>query len=143
MTSHNIFGTGCYRKQRSHSISFGNRMQCQQFQHMHTSVDHLITTKCRSHQWDVRQMDYFPGQYFLAHSTTLLYNFVNKKLSILIYRSISYVGIEIYILASTNTTHPTNIITMVSHLPLQWHGFGESAHPTPGSLFGRGWTRSQ
>jgi hypothetical protein len=49
-----IFETVCYRKQRSHSISFGNRMQRQQFQHMHTSADHLITTKCRSHQWDVR-----------------------------------------------------------------------------------------
>jgi hypothetical protein len=80
-----------------------------------------------------------------SHSwhTLLLYNFVNKKLSILIYRSISYVEIVIYILASTNTTHPTNIITMVSRLPLQQHGFGESAHPTPGSLFGRGWTRLQ
>jgi hypothetical protein len=52
--SPNIFGTVCYRKQRSHSISFGNQMQRRQFQHMHTSVDHLITTKCRSHQWDVR-----------------------------------------------------------------------------------------
>jgi hypothetical protein len=54
MTSHNIFGTGCYCKQRSHSISFGNQMQHQQFQHMQTSADHLITTKCRLHQWDVR-----------------------------------------------------------------------------------------
>jgi hypothetical protein len=68
---------------------------------------------------------------------------LNKKLYILIYRSISYLGIVIYILASTNTTHLTNIITMVSHLPLQRHGFGESAHPTPGSLFGRSRTRSQ
>jgi hypothetical protein len=32
-----------------------NRMQRQQFQHMHTSADHLITSKCRLHQWDVRQ----------------------------------------------------------------------------------------
>jgi hypothetical protein len=23
----------------------------------------------------------------------------------------------------------------------QWHGCGESAHPTPRSLFGRGWLR--
>jgi hypothetical protein len=26
----------------------------QQFQHMYTSADHLITTKCCLHQWDVR-----------------------------------------------------------------------------------------
>jgi hypothetical protein len=38
----NDFPTVCYRKQRSHSISFGNKMQCQQFQHMHTSADHSI-----------------------------------------------------------------------------------------------------
>jgi hypothetical protein len=29
-------------------------MQRQQFQHMHISADHLITTKCPLHQWDVR-----------------------------------------------------------------------------------------
>ncbi len=51
---HKIFGTVCYRKQRSHSILFGNQMQYQQFWHMHTSADHLITTKCPSHQWDAR-----------------------------------------------------------------------------------------
>jgi hypothetical protein len=38
-----------FRNQRSHSISFVNQMQCRQFQHMHTSAVHLITTKCRSH----------------------------------------------------------------------------------------------
>jgi hypothetical protein len=75
------------------------------------------------------------GWFIFLDSTSwhTLYNFVNKKLSILIYRSISYIGIVIYILASTNTTHPTNIITMVSRLPLQRHGFGESAHPPPGA----------
>jgi hypothetical protein len=66
-----------------------------------------------------------------------------QKTLYLIYPSISYIGIVIYISASTNTTHPTNIITMVSHLPLQRHGFSESAHPTPGSLFGRGRMRLQ
>ncbi len=32
---------------------------------------------------------------------------------------------------------------MASQLPLRRHGFGESIHPTPGSLFGRGWLRSR
>jgi hypothetical protein len=45
MTSPKIFGTVCYHKQRSHSILFGNQMQCLQFQHMHTSADHLIKNK--------------------------------------------------------------------------------------------------
>ena len=44
------------------------------------------------------RMDYFPGQsFFQTRCTTidvqLLYNFVNKKISILHYLSISYVGI--------------------------------------------------
>jgi hypothetical protein len=55
MTSPKVFGIiGCYHKQRSHLISFNSQMQCQHFQHMHISADHLITTKCRSHRWDVR-----------------------------------------------------------------------------------------
>ncbi len=54
MTSPKIFETVCYRKQKSHSISFGNRMQRRQFQRMHTSADHLITTKSRLRQLDVR-----------------------------------------------------------------------------------------
>jgi hypothetical protein len=45
-----------------------------------------------------------------------------------------------YISASTNTTHPTNIITMVSRLLLQRHGFGESAEA---SLEGVGQGRSK
>ncbi len=39
--------------------------------------------------------------------------------------------------------NPKHTPTMVSHLPLRRHGFSESAHPTPGSLFGRGPPRSQ
>ncbi len=33
--------------------------------------------------------------------------------------------------------NPKHTTTMVSRLPLWQHGFGESAHPTPGSCFGR------
>ncbi len=54
MTSPKIFGTICYHKQKSHSISFGNQMQCRQFQRTHTSADHSITTKCHLRQWDAR-----------------------------------------------------------------------------------------
>jgi hypothetical protein len=35
--------------------------------------------------------------------------------------------------------HPINHVTMVELFAL--HGCGESAHPTPGSLFRRGWPR--
>ena len=35
----------------------------------------------------------------------------------------------------------TNIPTMMEPFPLQRHGFDGRAYPTPGSLFGRGWTR--
>jgi hypothetical protein len=45
MTSSKTFRTLCYRKQKSHSISFSNRTQCQQFQRTHTSADYSITTK--------------------------------------------------------------------------------------------------
>jgi hypothetical protein len=34
--------------------------------------------------------------------------------------------------------HPKHTTTMVSRLPLWQHGFGELAHPSPGSCFGRG-----
>jgi hypothetical protein len=39
---------------------------------------------------------------------------------------------------SPNITSPTNIITMVSHLPLQQHEFNRSIEFDEGTLFGRG-----
>jgi hypothetical protein len=72
----------------------------------------------------------------------LLYNFINKKLSILHYHSISYIGIVKTWRLPYLLNHPTNNSTMVSPLPLRRHGFGKSIHPTPGGLFGRGRPRS-
>jgi hypothetical protein len=37
--------------------------------------------------------------------------------------------------------HPTNHVTMVEPFAATVAWIGESAHPTPGSLFGRDWRR--
>jgi len=77
----------------------------------------------------------------LAVQTISLQLCKQNKRSILIFRSISYLGIVLVYPRLPYNHHPKLTTTMVSRLPLWLHGCGKSANPTPGSLYKRGCLR--
>ena len=111
----------------------------------------VLSVNDRAKVWEIKKVgiDYF--SWTVLFSDSLHYNWwtitlqLRKqiKLSILLYRSISQVGIVQIWWLPYLLNHPTNNSTMVSRLPLRRHGFGKSIHPTPSCLFGKGRSRSQ